>query len=269
MLMSATPIPRTLASSMFGDMDISTIETLPKGRKGCDTILIQKNSIVDIIEDLKKTLSEGRQAYIIASAIDSSEGYNAKDVNNLYKSLIDALKPYKLGLLHGKLSSEEKDDVMAKFNKNEIQVLVSTTVVEVGVNVKNATTMIIYDADRFGLSQLHQLRGRVQRGNYKGKCYLLTGNSDQDVLARLNVLCKYNDGFKISLEDLKLRGPGDMLGTRQSGLPSFVLGDLLTDQKFMEAAKVDASEIFNNQDLKDNKEYFEKIALEANKNATD
>ena len=269
MLMSATPIPRTLASSLFGDMDISTIETLPKGRKGCDTCLIRKNSIVDIIDDLKKSLAEGRQAYIIASAIEASDGLNVKDVSNLYKSLIDALKPYKLGLLHGKLNSEEKDKVMKDFNDNNIQVLVSTTVVEVGVNVKNATTMIIYDADRFGLSQLHQLRGRVQRGNYKGKCYLLTNNSDEEVIKRLGVLCEYNDGFKISMEDLKLRGPGDMLGTRQSGLPSFILGDLMADGKFIEAAKNDASEIYNHLDNTDYKSYFEKIASDTRKNAKD
>lgn len=268
-LMSATPIPRTLASSLYGDMDISTIETLPNGRKGCDTYLIKKNSIVDIIDELKKELSSGRQAYVIAAAIEASEAINAKDAYGLYSSLTKALAPFKLGLLHGRLSNEEKNEVMDKFNKNEINVLVSTTVVEVGVNVKNATTMIIYDADRFGLSQLHQLRGRVQRGNFKGKCYLLTNNLDDEVIKRLNVLCETNDGFKISEQDLKLRGPGDMLGTRQSGLPSFILGNLFEDTKFIEAAKKDANEICTNLTDLDNLRYLNKIGLEAIQNAKD
>lgn len=268
-LMSATPIPRTLASSLYGDMDISTIETLPKGRKGCDTYLIKKNSIVDIIDDLKKTLQEGRQVYVIAAAIEASDAINAKDAYGLYSSLTKALSPFKLGLLHGRLSNEEKNEVMDKFNRNEINVLVSTTVVEVGVNVKNATTMIIYDADRFGLSQLHQLRGRVQRGNYKGKCYLLTNNTDSEVIKRLSVLCDTNDGFKISEEDLKLRGPGDMLGTRQSGLPTFILGNLFEDTKFIAAAKKDANELCNNLSDPDNESYYKKIVLQASKNALD
>ena len=269
LLMSATPIPRTLASSLYGDMDISTIETMPIGRKGCITKLINKNSIVDILPELKEKLDEGRQIYIIAAAIEASENYNAKDASGLYNSLIDALKPFKLGLLHGRMSSLEKDDVMSKFNNNDIQVLVSTTVVEVGVNVKNATVMIIYDSDKFGLSQLHQLRGRVQRGNYEGFCYLLSANKDEEVLKRLNILCKTNNGFEISMEDLKLRGPGDILGTRQSGLPAFILGNLLSDGKFIEAAKEDAKAIVNNQDNKENALFCEKIALEAKKKAID
>ena len=269
LLMSATPIPRTLASSIYGDMDISTIETLPAGRKGCVTKLIDKNSIVDILDNLKAKLDEGRQIYIIAAAIEASENYSAKDASGLYNSLIDALKPYKLGLLHGRMLSSEKDDVMDKFNNNDIQVLVSTTVVEVGVNVKNATVMVIYDADKFGLSQLHQLRGRIQRGNYEGLCYLLTANKDDEVLKRLNVLCKTNNGFDISLEDLKLRGPGDILGTRQSGLPAFILGNLLSDGKFIEAAKDDAKAIVNDQTNKENALFYEKIVSEAKKKAID
>ena len=268
-LMSATPIPRTLAASIYGDMDISTIETMPVGRKGCKTHLIHKNSIVDILSDIKKKLEEGRQVYVIAAAIEASENYNAKDASGLYSSLISALSPYKLGLLHGRMSSIEKDDVMDKFNKNEIQVLVSTTVVEVGVNVKNATIMVIYDADKFGLSQLHQLRGRIQRGNYEGNCYLLTDNKDKSVLDRLKVLTRSNNGFDISYEDLRLRGPGDILGTRQSGLPAFILGNLIEDTRFIEAARKDADEIANNQDNLDNKTYYEQIAKEAKQRAID
>lgn len=269
LLMTATPIPRTLASSLYGDMDISTIETMPIGRKGCKTHLINKNSIVDIIDELKDKLNEGRQIYIIAAAIEASDNYKAKDASGLYNSLLDALKPYKLGLLHGRMSSDEKDDVMKKFNDNDIQVLVSTTVVEVGVNVKNATVMVVYDADKFGLSQLHQLRGRIQRGNHEGTCYLLTDNKDKDVLKRLGVLCKTNNGFDISLEDLKLRGPGDILGTRQSGLPAFILGNLFTDNKFIEAAREDSKEITNNLDKPENRDFYNKIAMDAKKKAID
>ncbi|MBR5342089.1 MAG: ATP-dependent DNA helicase RecG [Erysipelotrichaceae bacterium] len=265
-LMSATPIPRTLASSIYGDMDISTIATLPAGRKGCKTILIKKNSIVDILDEVKRKLDEGRQIYVVAAAIDKSDNYKAKDVNGLYNALKDELKPYKTALLHGKLSSEEKDEIMAQFNRNEIQVLVSTTVVEVGVNVSNATMMIIYDADRFGLSQLHQLRGRVQRSAYEGTCYLLTDNDDESVLKRLNILCQSNDGFAISYEDLKLRGPGDILGTRQSGIPAFILGNLIEDTKFIDAAREDARMIAANQDNEVYRNYYGEIGKIASKN---
>ena len=251
LLMSATPIPRTLASSLYGNMDISTIKTLPSGRKGCDTYLINKNSIVDILPNLKEKLDEGRQIYLVASSIEASDSYGGKDVTGLYNSLIDVFKPYKVGLLHGKMTGEEKDEAMEKFNNNEIQILVSTTVIEVGVNVKNATVMVIYDADRFGLSQLHQLRGRVQRGDFKGTCYLLTNNKDSEVKKRLNVLVDSNDGFKISEEDLKLRGPGDILGTRQSGLPTFILGDVFNDTNIIEASKDDVKMVLDNLDKDD------------------
>lgn len=269
LLMSATPIPRTLASSIYGDMDISTIETLPLNRKGCKTYLIKKNSIVDILPEIKKKLDEGRQIYIIAAAIEKSDNYKAKDVYGLYESLIDVLNPYNVSLLHGRLSSLEKDEVMERFNNNEIQVLISTTVVEVGVNVKNATVMIIYDSDKFGLSQLHQLRGRIQRGEHEGTCYLLTDNKDKEVINRLEVLVNNNDGFKISYEDLKLRGPGDILGTRQSGLPTFILGNLLEDTRFINAAREDAKEISENLHENENKIYYEKIKELASKNYID
>ena len=265
-LMSATPIPRTLASSIYGDMDVSTIETLPAGRKGCKTYLIKKNSIVDIMDDIRKKLEEGRQIYIIAAAIERLDNYNAKDVSGLYEALKEEFSPYKVALLHSKLSTEEKDSIMKSFNANEFQVLISTTVIEVGVNVKNATMMIIYDADRFGLSQIHQLRGRVQRSDYEGTCYLLTDSKDEDVLKRLDILCKSNDGFEISYEDLKLRGPGDILGTRQSGIPAFILGNLIEDTRFINAARDDAHRIMNDQQKKEYRIYYDKIYQNASKN---
>ncbi|MBR4462666.1 MAG: ATP-dependent DNA helicase RecG [Erysipelotrichaceae bacterium] len=265
-MMSATPIPRTLASSIYGDMDISTIATMPEGRKGCKTYLIRQNSIVSILDQIKAKLDEGRQIYIIAAAISRNESYKAKDVEGLYESLKDVLKPFRTELLHGRLSNEQKDAIMHDFENNEIQVLISTTVVEVGVNVKNATMMIIYDADKFGLSQLHQLRGRVQRSAYEGTCYLLTDAQDEEILKRLNILCKTNDGFEIAYEDLKMRGPGDILGTRQSGLPAFILGNLLEDTKFIDAARKDAQMIAENTGNEEYGNYYENISKLTAKN---
>ncbi len=265
-LMSATPIPRTLASSFYGDMDVSTIATLPSGRKGCRTYLIRKNSIADVLGLVKDKLAEGRQIYVIAAAIEANENYKAKDVNGLCASLSKALSPYRVALLHGKLDSEEKDRIMKQFSGNEIQVLVSTTVVEVGVNVKNATMMIIYDADHFGLSQLHQLRGRIQRSDYEGICLLLTDSGDENAIQRLEILCRSNDGFEISMEDLKMRGPGDILGTRQSGLPAFVLGNLIEDTRFIEAARQDAKLISEHGEEGVYRNYYGKILKMANQN---
>ena len=265
-LMSATPIPRTLASSLYGDMDVSSIASLPAGRKGCKTYLIRKNSIVDILPDIFKKLEEGRQIYVIAAAIEKSDNYKAKDVSGLYKALKERLQPYEVALLHGKLDTEEKQAIMEDFNKNKVQVLISTTVVEVGVNVKNATMMIVYDADKFGLSQLHQLRGRVQRSKYEGTCCLLSDSTDENTLKRLQILTQTNDGFAISYEDLKLRGPGDILGTRQSGLPAFILGNLIEDTKFIDAAKRDAKQIGNNRENEEYDRYCRRIERMAAKN---
>lgn len=269
LMMSATPIPRTLANSIYSDMSVSNIVTMPNGRKGVDTYLINENSIVSVIDKIKEKLKEGRQAYIIAAAIEASDNYKAKDASGLHNALIDAFVPYKVGLLHGRMSSEEKDNIMSSFNNNDIQVLVSTTVVEVGVNVKNATVMVIYDSERFGMSQIHQLRGRIQRGSYKGTCYLLTSTKEMEALNRLNILVNCNDGFKIAYEDLKLRGPGDILGTRQSGLPGFILGNLIEDTKFIDAAKDDAQQISKNLDKKDNKVFFDKIIHESKNSIRD
>ena len=269
LLMSATPIPRTLATSIYGDLDISTISTLPSDRKGCDTYLINRNSIIDIIPKLKEELNNGRQIYIVCSAIEASDNYSGKDASGLYNSLIDVFMPFKMGLIHGKLKTNEKDEIMNAFINNEINVLVSTTVIEVGLNVKNATVMVIYDADRFGLSQLHQLRGRVQRGSHKGTCYLLTDSNDADVKKRLNVLVKTNDGFEISSEDLRLRGPGDILGTRQAGLPAFILGNIFEDTKIIEGAKKDAKFICDNLDKPDYLNYYQDIAKTAQQKVND
>ena len=240
LLMSATPIPRTLAASLFSDMKVSTIETMPAGRKQPVTQLILENSFRSVLDEVNALLEEGHQLYVICAAVDENEAFKARDVNKMYINLSKLFYPRKVGMLHGQMSSDEKQSVMDAFAKNEIQILVSTTVVEVGMNVVNATGMIIYDADRFGLSQLHQLRGRIQRGNAVGKCWLLTDNKSEDVKERLNVLVKTTNGFEISYEDLRLRGPGDILGTRQSGVPDLILGNLYEDTKMIEVCRKDA-----------------------------
>lgn len=269
LLMSATPIPRTLASAIYGDMDISSIKTMPKNRKGCDTYIVGKNSIVSIMDDIKTILKQGRQVYMITAAIDANENYGAKDAITLYNSLIDVFKPYKLGLLHGKMSSDEKRNVMEAFEDNRIQILISTTVVEVGVNVKNATCMIVYDAERFGMSQLHQLRGRVQRSSYRGSFYLLSDTKELEAKKRFEILESTNDGFKIAEEDLKLRGPGDILGTRQSGIANFILGDIINDTKIITAAKEDAKIILDNLNDEANQMIYRLVYEIANKNYID
>lgn len=260
LLMTATPIPRTLANTLYGDMDVSTIETLPKGRKEVRTALIIENSFRTIYDDVVNTIEMGNQVYVVCSAIDENENYNARNVTQIYENLVKEFKGVaSIGLLHGKLSSEEKEQVMRDFEDNRIQILVTTTVIEVGVNIVNATMMIIYDAHRFGLSQLHQLRGRVQRGNQQGSCFLLTDTTEPESLERLNVLVKMNNGFEIALEDLRLRGPGDILGTRQSGLPAFLLGNLVEDTKIIETAKNDAIEILKSSKDKENKELIKNV----------
>lgn len=244
LLMTATPIPRTLANTLYGDMAVSTIETLPINRKGVDTYLIKENSIRTIMQDIRNTINKGQQVYVICPSIEQNDNFPARNVIDICNNLKEAFIGFcEVGMMHGKMSSEEKTKVISEFQKGKFEILVSTTVVEVGVNVVNATMMIIYDAHRFGLSQLHQLRGRVQRGSHRGKCYLLTSNKDQQTLDRLQILVDSTDGFEISKQDLLLRGPGDILGTRQSGASNFIVGNIFTDQKIIDQAQKDAREI--------------------------
>jgi len=251
LLLSATPIPRTLASTLFGDMDVSTIETLPSGRRVPVTKYIPENSFRSVLKDVQQLLKDGRQLYVICAAVEGNEEYDARNVYDTAETLAKLFAPYKTGILHGKMSSEHKQEAMDRFYANETQVLVCTTVVEVGMNVVNATGMIIYDADRFGLSQLHQLRGRIQRGSSQGYCWLLSGNQDEKVKQRLNVLVNSNDGFEISYEDLRLRGPGDILGTRQSGIPDFILGNVIEDSGIVNTARKDALYMIEHMDHPD------------------
>lgn len=244
LLMSATPIPRTLAISLYGDMDVSTIQELPKGRMKIVTKLIQSKSMSPILDDVLERIDAGNQCYVVCPAIDKNEDYEMRNVMDIYEGMCASIgRKYCIGLLHGKMNAQQKDEIMERFAQGEIQILVSTTVIEVGVDVKNANIMVIYDAHRFGMSQIHQLRGRVGRGEKAGFCYLLTSSQDPDSLKRLALCEQTSDGFEIARYDLQLRGPGDILGTRQSGVPGFILGDLIQDASILEVARVDASEI--------------------------
>ena len=262
LLMSATPIPRTLALSLYGDMDVSTIHQMPSGRKPIKTMLLRKNSFTDVFDDVVELLNQGNQMYVITAMIEENEDFKIKHAEGIYEALKKAMALYaKVGLLHGKMHADEKETIMEQFASNEIQILVSTTVVEVGVNVPNANVMVIYDSDRFGLSQLHQLRGRIGRGDKQGYCYLLTKSKDSDSLKRLEVLTQTNDGFEIAKQDLLLRGAGDILGKRQSGASGFVLGDIILDTTILEIARDDAKAIVEHFEDEENKMIRTWIAL--------
>lgn len=253
LLMSATPIPRTLATSLYGDMDVSTIVQTPNAHKVIHTTLIPKNSFMAIVKDIEKLLDAGNQMYVVCATIEKSTELLARNVNDVYNNLNTYFKGrYKLGLLHGQMSEEEKDAVQESFARGEIDILVTTTVIEVGVDVKSANIMVIYDANRFGLSQLHQLRGRIGRGEKEGYCYLLTNSKEEDAITRLNVIVNNTDGFKISYYDLQLRGPGDILGYRQSGLPTFMLGNVVLDNELLQQAREDGKQVIANLDKKEN-----------------
>lgn len=262
LLMSATPIPRTLALSLYGDMDVSTIEMLPVGRKPIITSLIQDRSMKTILSDILKKIDEGNQCYVVCPAIEKNEDFDLLSAIDIYEGMDKTLgKKYRIGLLHGKMSSEDKDEVMESFVNKQIDILVSTTVIEVGVDVKAANIMVIYDAHRFGMSQIHQLRGRIGRGEQQGYCYLLTDSKDVDTLNRLNIVANTQDGFEIARQDLMIRGPGDVLGVRQSGVPGFVLGDVIKDSKILEITREDAQYVWKHIDEKE----FENLKAYASK----
>ena len=241
LMMSATPIPRTVATSIYGDMDVSIIETLPAGRKPVHTKVLYKNSFIPVKKEIETLMDEGNGVFIVAPAIEKTETYKRRDVKSLYENLKKEWNGrYRVGFVHGKMSSAEKDAVMEDFRAGKLHAVVATTVVEVGVDLPDTNVMIIYDAECFGLSQLHQLRGRVGRGGREGYCYLLTGSKDPDVKERLEFLAHTPDGFKIAQYDLEHRGPGDLLGNRQSGAPGFILGDFVRDQDVMLQSRKDA-----------------------------
>ena len=244
--MSATPIPRTYALTIYGDMDVSVIKELPKGRQEVETILKKTSEIKDVLELMYKELKANHQIYVIAPLIEDNDSNNLTSVNELKNKMNDAFgKKYKIDIVHGKMASASKDEIMTRFSRGEIDILISTTVIEVGIDVKNASQIVIFDANRFGLSTLHQLRGRVGRGTIKSSCILI---SDQDT-KRLEILKTTTDGFKLSEEDFKLRGSGDLFGTKQSGDMTFKIANIREDYKILLQANKDSLEFLNKASL--------------------
>ena len=246
LVMSATPIPRTLALMIYGDLDVSVIDELPPGRQKIDTFAVPGSYHQRIYRFLEKEIAAGRQAYVICSMVEENDQIpdDRKAAAEYAKMLQERVFPHlTVACVHGRMKPKEKDKVMSAFAAGEIHILVSTTVVEVGVDVPNATVMVIEDADRFGLSQLHQLRGRVGRGQYKSYCILISDNRDEETRARLKVMTKTGDGFRIAEEDLRLRGPGDFFGQRQHGLPALKVADLSCDMDLLREAQRAAEEV--------------------------
>ena len=237
LVMSATPIPRTLGLIIYGDLDISIIDEYPKGRQKIDTYLVDTSYRPRIYNYIKKFINDGRQGYIVCPLVEENEAMDITPAVEYFEKLKEnEFRDYSLGLLHGKMSSKEKERVMRQFSEGEIQLLIATTVIEVGIDVPNAVIMVIENAERFGLSQLHQLRGRIGRGEYKSDCILISDSKSDDTKTRLNVIKSTADGFKIADADLELRGPGDFLGSRQHGLPDMKLADLFADRNVLHTA---------------------------------
>ena len=240
--MTATPIPRTLALTLHGDLDVSQIDELPPGRKLIKTTMLSGRDRMQAYELIKREIAQGRQVYVVLPLVEESEKLDLKSAIDEHQHLQSEVFPeFKVGLLHGRMTSAEKDESITRFRDNETQVLVSTTVVEVGVDVPNATVMLIEHAERFGLSQLHQLRGRVGRGGSQSFCLLMSSSKTDTAIQRLKVLEQSQDGFFIAEMDMRFRGPGEVLGMRQSGLPDFALASLVEDQDVLELAR-DAAE---------------------------
>lgn len=271
LVMSATPIPRTLAIILYGDLDISVIDELPANRlpiKNCVVDTEYRNTAYTFI---KKQVTEGRQCYVICPMVEESEFLEAENVIDYAGVLQCALgNTIKVGHLHGKMKQAEKDEIMEKFSRNELHVLVSTTVIEVGINVPNATVIMVENAERFGLAQLHQLRGRVGRGEYQSYCIFMSSSKTKETKERLSILNRSNDGFYIASEDLKLRGPGDLFGIRQSGVLDFKLADIFQDAKILKRANEAAVQLIKrdphleleeNQNLKDYLQFYIKEGM--------
>jgi ATP-dependent DNA helicase RecG len=245
LVMTATPIPRTLALTIYGDLDVSVIDEMPPGRRPIQTKHVKEERIETVYSFLKQQIVAGRQAYVVYPVIEEAEAVKA--AQQMYQHLSERVFPdIRVGLLHGRLKTEEKETVMQQFRRGEIKILVSTTVIEVGVDVPNATVMLIEQAERFGLAQLHQLRGRVGRGAEQSYCILVTDKLGDAGRERIRTMVDSSDGFYIAEMDLKLRGPGEFFGTRQSGLPSLRIGNIIRDQDVLEIARGEAQALIAN-----------------------
>ena len=265
LVMSATPIPRTLALILYGDLDISIIDELPPNRKKIETFAVTKRMQERVDNFIEKQIKEGRQAYIVCPLVEESEESDLKSVVELAKKYQTEIFPqYKVSYLHGKMKAKEKDEIMLQFKNHEIDILISTTVIEVGVDVPNSNIMVIEDAQRFGLAQLHQLRGRVGRGEYQSYCILKYEGNGENIKKRMKVMCETNDGFKISEKDLELRGSGDFFGTMQHGLPEFKIANLFEDMPILQQVQQVAQSILLN-DAKLEKEENKELAYIVNK----
>lgn len=246
LVMTATPIPRTVTMALFGDLDVTTMRDFPPGRQQVQTYLAGDSERAKWWDFFRKKLKEGRQGYVIAPLIDESDSWDVASLSESYEQLANGeLEEFRLGMMHGRMSGKEKDAVMAEFHEGRIQVLVSTTVVEVGVDVPNATLMTIEGAERFGLAQLHQLRGRISRGKHPGYCSLFAEPSSDESKARLAAFVETSDGFELAEVDFRLRGPGDLFGTRQHGLPPFRIADLVRDAEIVVLAQRDAQKLLD------------------------
>lgn len=255
LVMSATPIPRTLAIILYGDLDISVIDELPANRLPIKNCVVDTGYRATAYTFMKKQIGEGRQCYVICPMVEESESLEAENVLDYSSMLQEEMGDgIVVSCLHGRMKQAEKDEIMERFAKNEIQILVSTTVIEVGIDVPNATVMMIENAERFGLAQLHQLRGRVGRGKHQSYCIFMTASKAKEAKERLDILNHSNDGFKIASEDLKLRGPGDLFGIRQSGLMNFRLGDVYQDAKILQKAN-EAADLL----IRENSDWLKKI----------
>ena len=242
LVMTATPIPRSLTMTIYGDLDVSVINEMPPGRTPVETLVYGEEQRLEVKKLIADEVRAGRQVYVVYPLVEESEKIDLKDATQRYEYLRDKVFPrLSVGLVHGKMKAAEKEEVMRRFVAGEIDILVSTTVIEVGVDVPNASLMIVEHAERFGLSQLHQLRGRVGRGAEKSYCILLTSDKKTAVAReRLGIMAQTNDGFLIAEKDLEIRGPGELLGTRQSGLPEFRVANIVRDQKILENARKEA-----------------------------
>jgi ATP-dependent DNA helicase RecG len=246
LVMTATPIPRTLALTLYGDLDVSIIDEMPPGRKPIITLHRTEDQVEQVYSSVKRQIDQGRQAYVVYPVIEESETQATKAAQKMYEHLSkDVFPTIAVGLMHGRLPADEKEAVMERFRRGEIKILVSTTVIEVGVDVPNATVMVIEQAERFGLAQSHQLRGRVGRGSDQSYCVLVTEKLGDTARERIRTLVDSNDGFQIAEMDLKLRGPGEFFGTKQSGLPSLRIADILRDQEILEIARREAVDFVN------------------------
>ncbi len=241
LVMTATPIPRSLSMTLYGDLDLCVMTELPRGRKPIVTRIMREKDRVKLYDFVRKKMAEGRQAYFVFPLIEESEKLDLQDATRAYEKLQEEFAGIRVGMIHGRMKAVEKEAVMSAFKAGEMQILVATTVIEVGIDVPNASLMVVEHAERFGLSQLHQLRGRVGRGSEKSYCILATGYANSELArARLQVMEQYSDGFSIAEEDLKIRGPGDFLGTRQSGLPELRVANLIKDVVLLEEAQNEA-----------------------------